>query len=119
MKNLKILDMTINKKSRPELNTIRVKDLIRFEALNSVFDGLSYKKHKKNLPGHRLGVHIPLDNPTDYYVYPTAIYLFKFINFPWSVTISKRDNRKYFFNYKNGQSTYGAPSESTFCSSPK
>jgi len=35
MKNIKLLELMINKKSRPELNTIRVKDLIRFESLDS------------------------------------------------------------------------------------
>ena len=34
IKNIKILEAMINKKSRHELNTIRVKDLIRFESLD-------------------------------------------------------------------------------------
>lgn len=117
---LEIFVKSISKKSKPELNTIRLKDLINVEKVEGdLLDNLLEKKAKSSNIPYKNGIHIPLNFATEYYVYPSGVYFFKNINYPWSLVRSKSSGNKYYFNSDSGQSTYDFPNENKLFSDPR
>jgi hypothetical protein len=77
------------------------------------------KKLKSRSSSIKFGIHIPIESPSEYYVYPNGVYFFRFVSSPWSMLISKSSNKKYYYNCATGESTYDAPTDDSFCASPK
>lgn len=84
-----------------------------------LFLSLTIKKSKSRYGALKFGINVPIENPSEYYVYPTGIYFFRFVCSPWSILVSKSLNKKYCYNSATRESTYDAPRDDSFCASPK
>ena len=117
---LEVFVKAIAKKSRPDMNTVRLKDMIEFNNIeNDVLENLVKKKSKKSILASKLGIHIPLSFASEFYVYPTGIYFLKYIQSPWSLVASKRTGKKYFYKSEGQVSTYDVPNDDWLFANPK
>jgi hypothetical protein len=80
---------------------------------------LFYHDVDNNLP-IKYGIYVPINYPTNHYVYPNGIYFLKYIQTPWSIQMSKRTGSKYYYKMDNQSSTYNLPlDEDSFFADPK
>lgn len=116
---LKIFVKAIQKKSRVDLNTIRLKDLFNIDDIEStIVENLVAKSGKYNSKSKQ-AIHIPLYFASEFYVYPTGVYFLKSIQSPWSIVKSKSTGNKYYYRADKNQSTYSVPNDPWLFASPK
>ncbi len=111
----------ILKKNLCEETTAKKQDytVLYMEIKINFFSSLIEKKSKYD-SSLKYAIHIPINFPSEYYVYPSGIYFFKYIQSPWSIVLSKRTGKIYHFNSENGYSTYDlANNKSLTFSNPK
>ena len=117
---LEVFVKSIVKKSRSDLDTVRLKDLVDFEKIeNDILENLVPRKHKNTQLAANQGIHVPLSFASEYYVYPRGIYFFKYIKAPWSLAASSRTGRKYFYNCAANVSTYDVPGDDWLYADPR
>lgn len=127
-KKLEIFIKSITKKSRKNLNPIRMRELIDIHQIETVlFDNFVAKKPKSRSIQLKYGIHIPMNKmhqnqfntDTDTFVYPSGIYFFKNIQNPWSIVFSKRTKKHYYYNTDTNKSSFDLPLDSLFFSPPR
>lgn len=110
MEKLRRFVKSITKPTKPNLTPIIVPHIYRFEQISQVFDRLDFRRVKgSGTP--RLCYSPP--NRTDERCYlPSGVCIIKTVKEPWTMALSKSQNRKYFYNMKSKASTFEAPPES-------
>jgi hypothetical protein len=117
---LSVFVKTVIKKSRSDLNNIRVKDMVDFDKIeNDILENLIVKKSKNPALASKNGIHLPLSFASEYFVYPRGVYFLKYISAPWSLVASKNTGRRYFYKSDAQISTYELPNDDLLFSNPK
>uniref|UniRef100_UPI0035900562 cap-specific mRNA (nucleoside-2'-O-)-methyltransferase 1 isoform X2 n=1 Tax=Myxine glutinosa TaxID=7769 RepID=UPI0035900562 len=98
---------SISKRSCPDMNPIRVKEVFRLEEIDKIFRRLE-KKVMKGGGGPRLAY----TGQDSRHFLPSGLHFIKTTKEPWNMAFSKKCGRKYFFNHETKESTYTVPKES-------
>lgn len=105
-RSLKILEKTINKPCRTDLAPIRVIEQLRLEQIDEHFQKL---RTSTNDIEHLEFTNINVENSPRIPV--RGLWIFKFVQHPWTVVLSRTRNNKYFHNQKTRESIPAAPSD--------
>lgn len=99
----------LNKPSRPDYAPIRCKELFRLEQLHEVLQPprLDLRIMKGGPMPRRVFTEEEGDlHSLSHYIVPTGVIMLKATQDPWMMAFSKSQNRKYWFNTHNRQSTF-------------
>ncbi|XP_067884484.1 cap-specific mRNA (nucleoside-2'-O-)-methyltransferase 1 isoform X2 [Heterodontus francisci] len=98
----------VSKRSRSDMNPIRVKEVYRLEEMERIFVRLEMKITKGSCGMPRLSY----TGRDDRHFLPTGLHIIKTVNDPWTMAFSRNSNRKYFYNTRSKDSTYDLPPDS-------
>lgn len=101
----------MNKPSRPDHVPVKVKDLIRLETVDDIFERLEMQIVKGGKPDEPKLVYAPQVDVQNY-ICPTGVIFFQMTEEPWTMALSRKLNRKYWFNTKTQHSSYDCPRDS-------
>lgn len=111
VERLKKFVKSITKLTRSDLARVIVPDVFRLEDLNHVFDRLHMRRVKGTGGGDKL-CYCPPNTPENRFFRPTGINIVKTTKEPWTMQWSKSQQKKYFFNLHNGESSFHCPLDS-------
>ncbi|XP_041044066.1 cap-specific mRNA (nucleoside-2'-O-)-methyltransferase 1 [Carcharodon carcharias] len=98
----------VSKRSRSDMNPIRVKEVYRLEEMERIFVRLEMKITKGSSGMPRLSY----TGRDDRHFLPTGLHIIKTVNDPWTMCCSRNSKRKYFHNTQSKESTYELPPDS-------
>ncbi|XP_019624485.1 PREDICTED: LOW QUALITY PROTEIN: cap-specific mRNA (nucleoside-2'-O-)-methyltransferase 1-like [Branchiostoma belcheri] len=96
----------VSKPSRPDMAPLRTKEVYRLEEVEKIFHKLEMRLTKGSRDP-RLCYSI---DGTRHFL-PCGVHFIRTVNDPWVMQYSKSWNKKYFFNSRNGSSTFDCPPE--------
>ncbi|XP_035670765.1 cap-specific mRNA (nucleoside-2'-O-)-methyltransferase 1-like [Branchiostoma floridae] len=96
----------VSKPSRPDMAPLRTKEVYRLEEVEKIFQKLDMRLTKGSRDP-RLCYSI---DGTRHFL-PCGVHFIRTVNDPWVMQYSKSWNKKYFFNSRNGSSTFDCPAE--------
>uniref|UniRef100_A0A8C4Q8P6 Cap-specific mRNA (nucleoside-2'-O-)-methyltransferase 1 n=1 Tax=Eptatretus burgeri TaxID=7764 RepID=A0A8C4Q8P6_EPTBU len=99
---------SVSKRSRPDMNPIRVKEVFRLEEIDKIFSRLE----KKLMKGGGGQPRLAYTGQDSRHFLPSGLHFIKTTKEPWNMAFSKKSGRKYFFNHDTKDSTYTVPKES-------
>lgn len=108
---LKKFVKSITKLTRSDLARVIVPDVYRLEELNHIFDRLHMKRVKGSGGGDKL-CYCPPNTTENRFFRPSGVYIIRTVKEPWTMQWSKSQQKKYFFNVHDGQSSYHCPQDS-------
>ncbi|CAH1262925.1 CMTR1 [Branchiostoma lanceolatum] len=96
----------VSKPSRPDMAPLRTKEVYRLEEVEKIFQKLDMRLTKGSRDP-RLCYSI---DGTRHFL-PCGVHFIRTVNDPWVMQYSKSWSKKYFFNSRNGSSTFDTPAE--------
>ncbi|CAF0741182.1 unnamed protein product [Adineta steineri] len=111
-RSLKLFEKTINKPARIDLVPIRISDQLRMEQMDVQFEKLCPPDSLKQIDNEKLfftNTNIP-NKPR---VSVCGLWIFKFVQHPWTLILSKSTQSKYFHNQVTRASLQHAPPDSS------
>ena len=111
--DIKLFIQSITKNSRNDYVKLKLKNVYKLEDLKPLYKNCSLKILKgKCAPMlvHELNEMEPDGLPR--YFQPSGVMLFKIVRDPWMMALSKKANRKYYFNTVKGESNFETPEDS-------
>ncbi|CAF0732775.1 unnamed protein product [Adineta steineri] len=111
-RSLKLFEKTINKPARIDLVPIRISDQLRMEQMDVQFEKLCPPDSLKQIDNEKLfftNTNIP-NKPR---VSVCGLWIFKFVQHPWTLILSKSTQSKYFHNQVTRASLQRAPPDSS------
>ncbi|CAF4695389.1 unnamed protein product [Rotaria sp. Silwood1] len=115
-RSLKLFEKTINKPARLDLTPIRIHEQLRLEQMDVQFEKLCTSGSLNQIDSERLWFtnHEIESKPS---VEVRGLWIFKFVQHPWTILLSKSHQSKYFHNQINRTSIPAAPSDSSHVAS--
>merc|ERR1740128_82100 len=101
---------SLNKPSRTDLVTIRVKESFKLEDVMQIFQRLIQRIVKNSGCQERLVFLVEDDDQRAYL--PSGLLLYKATKSPWMLGLSKSSGRKYWYHVMTRQSVYECPKDS-------
>ena len=111
--DIKLFIQSMTKNTRHDFVKLKLKNIYKLEDLSPLYRNCSLKILKgKSAP---MLVHELNELETDglsRYFQPSGVMLFKIVKDPWMMALSKKANRKYWFNTVTGESNFDIPEDS-------
>lgn len=101
---------SLNKPSRTDLVTIRVKESFKLEDLELIFNRLNQRIVKNSGCRERVVFNIEDEDQRAYL--PSGLLLYKATKSPWMLGLSKTSGRKYWYHVMERTSVYEFPKDS-------
>lgn len=101
----------ITKLTRSDLARVIVPEVYRLEELNHIFNRLHMRRVKGSGGGDKL-CYCPQNSTENRFFRPTGVNIIRTVKDPWTMQWSKSQQKKYFFNLHNGQSSFHCPQDS-------
>ncbi|CAF3536035.1 unnamed protein product [Rotaria sordida] len=115
-RSLKLFEKTINKPARTDLAPIRIHEQLRLEQMDVQFDKLCTSGSLNQIDSERLWF-TNNDIESKPRVEVRGLWIFKFVQHPWTILLSKSHQTKYFHNQINRTSIPAAPNDSSHVAS--
>jgi len=109
---LKLFEKTINKPARVDLVPIRISEQLRLEKMDVQFEKLCTSGSLEQIDNERL-LFTNIDIESKPRVPARGLWIFKFVQHPWTILLSKSRAVKYFHNQINRTSIPAAPPDSS------
>ncbi|UJR28824.1 hypothetical protein I4U23_010048 [Adineta vaga] len=109
-RELKLFEKAINKPARTDLSTIRISEQLRLEQMDVQFEKLCLSGNLQQIDTEKLWF-TNTDIESKPRVGVCGLWIFKFVQYPWTILLSKSRQQKYFHNQKDRTSIEGAPGD--------
>lgn len=114
---LKIFEKAINKPARHDLVPIRISEQLRLEQMDMQFEKLCSPDNLGQIDNKRPLWLTNMEVETRPKVPVRGLWIFKFVQSPWTILLSKSRQVKYFHNYNRRESIPEAPADSSHVAS--
>ncbi|CAF2931903.1 unnamed protein product [Rotaria sp. Silwood2] len=115
-RSLKLFEKTINKPARVDLVPIRIHEQLRLEQMDVQFEKLCTSGSLNQIDSERLRfTNNEIESKPCAAV--RGLWIFKFVQYPWTILLSKSHQTKYFHNQMNRTSIPAAPPDSSHVAS--
>ncbi|CAF3385074.1 unnamed protein product [Rotaria socialis] len=110
---LKLFEKAINKPAHVDLVPIRIHEQLRLEHMDAQFEKLCSSGSLNQIDNEQTLWFTNNDVETKPRIQVRGLWIFKFIQYPWTILLSKSHQTKYFHNQVNRTSIPAAPADSS------
>ncbi|CAF3911063.1 unnamed protein product [Rotaria magnacalcarata] len=111
--SLKLFEKAINKPAHVDLVPIRIHEQLRLEQMDVQFEKLCSSGSLNQIDNEQTLWFTNNDAETKPRIQVRGLWIFKFIQHPWTILLSKSHQTKYFHNQMNRTSIPAAPTDSS------